>query len=148
MNGLYIQPDKLLTHVTKFLKLINSISIVPYCLTGFMPQVWTTGGMYTIIYTTDCLPPAQMWSFSTPDWSQSNPGPHLGTMILCVPSAVKPLLWAGANSWWAETPPKLWAHISQQSLCTYSLKISWQLLHQAAQHLFWHKSASKAPLFK
>lgn len=59
-------------------------------ITGLTSQAWTTGGMYTTIYTTARLPPA---------WSQINPGPHPETWMLCVPSAAHRLSWAGADGW-------------------------------------------------
>lgn len=79
-------------------------------MTGLTSQAWTTGGMYTTIYTTARLPPA---------WSQINPAPHPETWMLCVPCAAHCLSWAGADGWWADTPPKPWAPIYQQPLRTW-----------------------------
>lgn len=74
-------------------------------MTGLMSQDWTSGGMYTNIYTSACIPPTGMYR------SQTNPGPHPGRWMLCEPSAVHPVM-----GWGADTPPKPWAPISQQSL--------------------------------
>lgn len=91
-------------------------------MTDLMSQAWTIGGMYTTTYTTACPPPAWMC------WSQINPGPHPGRWMLCVPSTVHPLSWAGAGGWWADTPPKPWARISQ----LWWPELSQHLRHQAA----------------
>lgn len=89
-------------------------AMLPCCRNGLMPHIWRTGGMYTIIYTTAWLPPAQMYNISTSGSSQINLELHLGT--LRVPSSVKPLSRSRANSGWAETPPKP-GHVFLSSLC-------------------------------
>lgn len=101
MNGWYIHTD--LGHQAPQIYKQCLCSIL---MTGLMSQTWTTGSRYTPIYTTACLPPARM------GWSQINPGPQAGTWMPCVPSAVHPLWWAGADGCELTHPKALGTYFS------------------------------------